>query len=274
MPSSVSFLQAASAKIDPMLAPSLLQLLLVEDEEKTSSYSLAMDTAYSLASAPSSSMQCRGCGFFEQNSCRCCSIAMLVTRSKQVMINQNLGQHQSKPQNSSRADVPFPLTCHEEGEERNTMDQSALDRIQIRYVNSIQDVIRYLVYAPSLPKHLIPDRGIFILGLGDLISREQHSGSMMELTHVLSMLSDTGCILDEIRSGMIGSSDDSNEKSTTLMATLNQQIHSSLPQNVYKQMGFSVASIQTGDHLVFEEASSRNSISFSNENEEIIWSVK
>lgn len=284
MPSSMSFLQAASAKISIMPAPSSsLQLLLVEDENKTLSYSLAMDAAYSLASSSSSSssplsMQCKGCGFSEHNCCRCCKVAMLVT-------NQNQGQQQNdRKNNKTETDMPFPLWCYQEGMNGNNdksreRDQSALNQIQIRYVNSIEDVIKYLAYAPSLPPHLIPLDGIFLLGLGDLISRE--SAGVMELTNILSILSDTGFVLDKLRSEM----DSSNcTQSTTLVATLNQQIYSSLPQTVYKQLGFSVASsVQnispnsntTTCELVFEDSPSRNSFTFTNNNdEEIVWSVE
>ena len=306
MPSPMSFLQTASAKSGATLGtPSSsshdndMQLLLVEDEKKTLSYSLAMDVAYSLASS-SSSMQCRGCGFSENNSCRCCKVAMLVTRRKEITNNQNQGQHQQQQQhhckNKNENDAPFPLWCYQEGtnsnndsNSRDEKDQSAaLNQIHIKYVNSIADVIRYLVYAPSLPKHLIPQEGIVLLGLGDLISRE-HSAGIMELTHVLSILSDTGCVLETLRSEevMADAHDDSSSNnithSTALVATLNQQIYSSLPQTVYKQLGFSIASVQvqtapnstsSSCELVFEDLTSRNSFSFThNDDEDIAWSV-
>mmetsp|Transcript_19328 Transcript_19328/g.30235 ORF Transcript_19328/g.30235 Transcript_19328/m.30235 type:complete len:288 (-) Transcript_19328:1103-1966(-) len=287
MPSSVSFLQAASAKLSasPTQSPSL-QLLLAEDESKTLSYSLAMDAAYSLVSS-SPSMKCRGCGFSEQNCCRCCKVAMLVTQWKDTTATnqQNLGQEQNnRKKDKNVTDMPFPLRCYQEGMDSNNdksreRDQSALDQIQIRYVNSIEDVLRYLIYAPSLPQHLIPMEGIFLLGLGDLISRE--SARIMELTNILSILSDTGFVLDKLRSE--GSNSSSTSQTTTLVATLNQQIYSSLPQTVYKQLGFSVASsvqqkapnANTNTcELVFEDSPSRNSFTFTNyHDEEIIWSV-
>ena len=282
MPSSVSFLQAASAKMSAMPAP--LQLLLVEDEKQIS-YSLAMDAAYSLASSsPSSTPQCRGCGFSEHNSCRCCKVAMLVTRWN----DQNQGQQQQnnrKNNNKNETDMPFPLWCYQEGTNSNNdnsreRDQSALNQIQIKYVNSIEDVVRYLIYAPSLPQHLVPLEGIFLLGLGDLISRE--SSGIMELTNVLSILTDTACVLEKLRSEM-GSDNNLNlHESTTLVATLNQQIYSSLPLTVYKHLGFTVAStVQSNSsnsntttcELVFEDPS-KNSFSFTkNDDEEIVWSA-
>ncbi|KAL7500514.1 hypothetical protein ACHAWT_008335 [Skeletonema menzelii] len=279
MPSSVSFLQAASAKISAIPAP--LQLLLVEDENKTLSYSLAMDAAYSLASSPSPpSMQCRGCGFSEHSCCRCCKVAMLVARWND---QNNQGQQQNNRKNET--DMPFPLWCYQEGtknsnddESSRERDQSALNQIQIKYVNSIEDVIRYLTYSPSLPQHLVPLEGIFLLGLGDLISLE--SAGIMELTNILSILSDTGFVLDKLRSD-IGSSN--SLPSTTLVATLNQQIYSSLPQTVYKRLGYTVAStVQSNSsnsnattcELVFEDSSSRNSFTFTkNDDDEIVWSV-
>lgn len=281
MPSSVSFLQAASAKLSALPAQSSsLQLILVEDESKTLSYSLAMDAAYSLAS--SSSTNCRGCGFSEHNSCRCCKVAMLVTRwKKDTTANQNQGQEQTnRKNNKNETDMPFPLWCYQEGTNSNNdksreRDQSALDQIQIKYVNSIEDVLRYLIYSPSLPQHLIPMEGIFLLGLGDLISRE--SAGIMELTNIFSILTDTGFVLEKLRSE--GSSRGSPQ-STTLVATLNQQIYSSLPQTVYKQLGFSVASSNASNSntntckLVFEDSPSRNSFTFTNyDDEEIVWSV-
>lgn len=285
MPSSVSFLQAASAKLSALPAQSSsLQLLLAEDESKTLSYSLAMEAAYSLASS-SASMNCRGCGFSEHNSCRCCKVAMLVTRRKDTTSNQYQGQEQTnRKNNKNENDMLFPLWCYQEGTNSNgdlsrERDHSALDQIQIKYVNSIEDVVRYLIYAPSLPQHLIPMEGIFILGLGDLISRE--SAGIMELTNILSVLSDTGFVLNKLRSE--GSSS-SGSLSTTLVATLNQQIYSSLPQTVYKQLGFSVASsvqnnapnsnTNTTCELVFEDSPSRTSFTFTNYDDEVIgWSV-
>lgn len=286
MPSSVSFLQAASAKLSALPAQSSsLQLLLAEDESKTLSYSLAMDAAYSLASASTSSslMNCRGCGFSEHNSCRCCKVAMLVTRWKDTTTsNQNQGQEQNnRKSNKNETDMPFPLWCYQEGTNSNReRDQSVLNQIQIKYVNSIEDVLRYLIYSPSLPQHLIPMDGIFILGLGDLISRE--SAGIMELTNILSILSDTGYVLDKLRTE--GSkSRSSSLQSTTLVATLNQQIYSSLPQTVYKQLGLSVASLvqnkapnsnTNARELVFEDSPSRNCFTFTSyDDEEIVWSV-
>ena len=283
MPSSVSFLQAASAKISAMPAP--LQLLLVEDEKQIS-YSLAMDAAYSLASSSPSSIQCRGCGFSEHNSCRCCKVAMLVTRwnDQNNQGQQQQQQNNRKNNNKNETDMPFPLWCYQEGTNSNNdnskeRDQLALNQIQIKYVNSIEDVMRYLIYAPSLPQHLVPLEGIFLLGLGDLISRE--SSGIMELTNVLSILSDTACVLDKLRSEM-GSNNNLNlHESTTLVATLNQQIYSSLPLTVYKHLGFTVAStVQSNSsnsntttcELVFED-SSKNSFSFTKNDEDIVWSV-
>lgn len=298
MPSTLSFLQAASAKCATPSAMSSsngdLHLLLVEDETKTLAYSLAMDAAYSAAS--SSPQSCRGCGFSENNACRCCEVAMLVTRRKEVTNNQGRQyqqqhQQQTRNQNYHDTEIPFPLRCYQEvtinkdsndaapGEER---DQSVLSRIHIKYVHSIQDVIRYLVYSPSLPVHLIPLSGIFLLGLGDLISRE-HSGGVMELTHVLSLLADTGMMICNNSIASLHSSVTDND-TTTLVATLNQQIYTSLPQTVYKQLGFSIASIQNNapstsiSELVFEDQSVRTSFSFRNnrndDHDGIVWSVQ
>lgn len=283
MPSPLSFLQAAvSAKRGSLPVPSFfnddnndLQLLLVEDDNKTLAYSLAMDAAYSLVSS-SSSLSCRGCGFSEKNACRCCQVAMLVTRSQNTNHDQG-GQSPHRKRNNNEGDIPFPLWCHQEGTNNDVAgfdrDQSeVLNHIHIKYVNTIQDVIRYLAYAPSLPKHMMPSSGIFIMGLGDLITQQ------MELTHVLSLLSDTGCVLENLPG------DSSN--STTLVATLNQQIYSSLPHSVYKQLGFSdIAAIHnntsnsaTSCELVFEDqktlASSRASFSFTQTDEDtIVWSI-
>ena len=281
MPSPLSFLQAAvSSKRGSLAAPSFftdnndLQLLLVEDDNKTLAYSLAMDTTYSLVSS-SSSLSCRGCGFSEKNACRCCKVAMLVTRSQNT--SDQGGQSPHRKRNNNEGDIPFPLWCYQEGTNNDVAGYDrdhleVLNHIHIKYVNTIQDVIRYLAYVPSLPKHMMPSSGIFIMGLGDLVTQQ------MELTHVLSLLSDTGCVLGNL----VG--DSSN--STTLVATLNQQIYSSLPYSVYKQLGFSdIAAIQsnmsnsgTSCELVFEDqkafASSRASFSFTQTDEDtIVWSI-
>lgn len=234
-----------------------------------------MDAAYSLVSS-SSSLSCRGCGFSEKNACRCCKVAMLVvTRSQNT--NHDQGRKSPHRKSNNESDIPFPLWCYQEGTNNDVAgydrDQSeVLNHIHIKYVNTIQDVIRYLAYAPSLPNHMMPSSGIFIMGLGDLITQQ------MELTHVLSLLSDTGSVLGSIQG------DSSN--STTLVATLNQQIYSSLPYSVYKQLGFSdTAAIQnntsdsaTSCELVFEDqkafASSRAAFSFTQTDENtIVWSI-
>ena len=68
-------------------------------------------------------------------------------------------------------------------DEKQSDDPNVLVHIQIKYVNTFEDVVRYLAYAPSLPNHMQPLDGIILLGVGELLSRQSNS-SNMELTHL------------------------------------------------------------------------------------------
>jgi len=66
-----------------------------------------------------------------------------------------------------------------DGDER--WDPTLLGQIQIKYVTSLAEVIQYLAYATSLPDHLRPLDGIVLLGVGDLLPKQNIN---MELTHL------------------------------------------------------------------------------------------
>ena len=69
-------------------------------------------------------------------------------------------------------------------------DPAALDRIRIKYVSSLSDVVGYLAYVTSLPDHSRPSRGLFLLGANDCLSSRQNVG--MELVHLREFFS-CGC---------------------------------------------------------------------------------
>jgi len=139
----------------------------------------------------------------------------------------------------------FPIPCMRMGDvsPSTTTYTHLLHNIQIKYVNSMPDAIRYLAYAPSLPDCMQPLDGIFILGLGDLVSR----GQSIELTHLLSMLSDTANILHENKmklpkeiGGTMGTVGSSKRKysceSVSIVATIDKFTLSSIPQKVIRYL--------------------------------------
>ena len=203
------------------LSGGALRLLLVEEEENnygvdnkcdggggrvgSLAKSLAMDAAYSLAS--NSLVPCRGCscidavGNIESNdgnppppdaACRCCKVALLIpgqpkkTKKKRQRNNNHCDGGPKFVDGTGKA--AFPMHCvradgMDDGQDE--WDQTMLGNIHIKYVNSLGDIIRFLAYAPSLPGHLQPLDGIFLLGLGELVSREnRNTTGVMEFTHV------------------------------------------------------------------------------------------
>jgi len=187
-----------------------LRLLLVEEEceainncdgkDNNLARSLAMDFAYSLVK--SSPFGCRGCKKYSGNSssgtdlpvgslatdmpsraaCKCCKVALLIPgeprttkkkrrRSESRSNFRGLSRHRNFPMCFLRNGL--------DGDER--WDPTLLGQIQIKYVTSLAEVIQYLAYATSLPDHLRPLDGIVLLGVGDLLPKQNIN---MELTHL------------------------------------------------------------------------------------------
>lgn len=180
--------------------------------------SLAMDAAQS---AVASSTLCRGCGCSGNKNipvdihnnvtgdaaigingqkrcedCQCCKVVFLIPSTDfQRQYNATKSRKKRKRrQNSNGTKAMFPMSCcrdrtNDSRAYENSIekwDQRYLNNIQIKYVNSLADVIRYLVYAPSLPEHLQPLDGIFLVGIGSLLSRETDV-QKLELTHVCKL---------------------------------------------------------------------------------------
>jgi hypothetical protein len=173
-----------------------LRMLLIEEEPGHSThedsalhpklaFSLAMDAA--LAAVASSKMSCRGCTSDKGSSCRCCKVALLIPgetkKSRKRRMKSNSTNYNSTMIGTA-GKIDFPLKCHQENKSNNhdKMDDKLLNHIHIKYVNSLSDLIKYLVYVPSLPNWLQPINGLFVLGLNDLLSRDSAS-SLTELTH-------------------------------------------------------------------------------------------
>ena len=191
---SASFLHTASARIVDTVSTvtdsSPLRFVLVDNDIELHnnngighiSHSLAMDVAYSLVS--NSSTPCRGCNNSDNNTnnegaCKCCKVAILMFGTE---------PKQSKKQRCANGTneysrIEFPMLCTSK-ERKNTQQHlpNLLQHIQIKYVTSITEVVKYLAYSPSLPTHLRPLDGIFVLGMGNLLSSGQNSN--MELTHL------------------------------------------------------------------------------------------
>jgi hypothetical protein len=200
-----------------------LRLLLVEEESSFAhddtgllsnspqlAFSLAMDAALSVVA--SSNLDCRGCtkqnksvdnserGTGAQMSCRCCKIALLIPGETKQSRKRRTQSNNNDKYSSSRVvgvagKLEFPMHCKQESNLSQTLpfvdnnadsqqwDQNVLNQIHIKYVNSLSDLIRYLAYAPSLPEHLQPLDGVFVMGLGELLSREINTAGSTEMTH-------------------------------------------------------------------------------------------
>jgi hypothetical protein len=181
-------------------------------------FSLVMDAASAVVA--SSNLICRGCHrssvvestedvgkdignanqtSAELSSCRCCKVALLIPgETKKSRKRRKKNNHESFASQvvGNAGKMPFPMTCKQETNSSRTSsllftsayngdsewDENILNQIHIKYIKSLSDLIRYLAYAPSLPVHLQPLEGIFVIGLGDLLSREKHLG-IMEMTH-------------------------------------------------------------------------------------------
>jgi hypothetical protein len=213
----MSFLQNASAKIiaGKLLnkqanypATETLRLLLVEEENEVnnaSSYgnenltrSLAFDFAYSLVS--SSPHRCRGCCNHSANSidaiddlsvgcvtteipsrgvCSCCKVALLLPGEPNATKTK---RRRSESKSNCRGNTKFPTCFVRRGVDGvKRLDPTLLGQIQIKYVTSLAEVIQFLAYTTSLPDHLQPLDGIFLLGLGNVLTRQNIN---MELAHL------------------------------------------------------------------------------------------
>jgi hypothetical protein len=192
---TTSFLQTASARIvdtASTITDCPLQLVLVDNDEPNNnngigrlSHSLAMDVAYSLVS--NSLTPCRGCNNSDSNdmntntdgggACQCCKVAILMFGNPK----QSKKQRRSDSSTNDSSRIEFPMLCTR-GNNTQQYIPNLLQHIQIKYVTSITEVVKYLAYAPSLPNHLQPLDGIFVLGMGNLLSSGQNIS--MELTHL------------------------------------------------------------------------------------------
>ena len=267
-----------------------LRMMLVEEEPIHCSYaslahSLVMDAAYSLVS--NSSTPCRGgCnrdlppggqGPSSSKCCKCCQVALLVPspgelpkKNRKRRQNNDEGGLSKYLRNAGKMEFPMPCTHVDDIDEKQSDDPNVLAHIQIKYVNSLDDVIRYLAYAPSLPNHMQPLDGIILLGVGELLSRQSNS-SNMELTHLcewyiimylsefifilycthllggllcnnsVSMLSDTANALDDNRMNLLKAGVTDLEKeniysegNVAVIATIDKFTFSSVPQRVIR----------------------------------------
>mmetsp|Transcript_13887 Transcript_13887/g.29792 ORF Transcript_13887/g.29792 Transcript_13887/m.29792 type:complete len:413 (+) Transcript_13887:96-1334(+) len=248
--------------------------------------SLAMDAAR--AAVSSSSIPCRGCGSLEnqrgcknrmtalkssggngesKSSCQCCKVSFLIPSLDFPRGTNNSSKSRRKrKRRRAPAILQFPMNCLHQGEDEpgevfgnssgNTnqrkWDIQLLNNVHIQYVQSIEEVIRYLMYAPSLPKQLQPLDGIFLLGIGKLCSHGRYEDSKerdipkMEISHVLSTLADTGNILEDKRRELLLSTaskstnfdqnDVSNHERITLVATIDQSTLSSMTPKMQKYL--------------------------------------
>mmetsp|Transcript_10733 Transcript_10733/g.24499 ORF Transcript_10733/g.24499 Transcript_10733/m.24499 type:complete len:309 (-) Transcript_10733:46-972(-) len=201
------------------------RFLLVEEDDQGSGCivrSIAFDSSYSWAD----DLSCHEGGG--------CKVAFLVAS----MSEKQQPRASKKRRTGSRFD--FPLRCHrcrsDSEVSRQEWDESVLERIRIKYVDSIQDVVKFLAYAPSLPEALRPE-GICLLGLHRLLPSRKESGTrgagIMELIHVLSLMSDTAEVLSKKKQYGKGSEGRIlRESRVPFVVTMNQSSYQATARNI------------------------------------------
>lgn len=184
-----------------------LRLLLVEEECEASNdgseyltRSLAMDFAYSVVS--SSSFGCRGCYKYSVDSthdkddlsignvtsemqskgdCKCCKVALLIPGEPSKEKKHRRKEGKLNCHRFSR-NAKFPMCFLRKSVDGDKgWNPTLLGQIKIKYVTTLTEVIKFLAYATSLPDHLQPLDGIFLIGMGQILPRQNIN---MELTHL------------------------------------------------------------------------------------------
>lgn len=224
------------------------RLLLVEEEDgriigdddtarRKLSHSLALNYACTLAaSSTTSSSSSENSDEGRTPECR----VVLLVGSNRTMMKKT--KKETKKRRRCCNDVLFGDI------DNRKWDPTILSRIQIKYVSSLSDVVGYLAYVTSLPKHNRPTHGLFILGVDKLLSRQNNAG--MELVHLLALLSDTAHALDDknnrewqqmksmannnapLRIDDNHGEEESSCRNISIMATIDKCTYSSLPAKV------------------------------------------
>lgn len=175
------------------------RLLLVEEEDgrisgdddtarRKLSHSLTLNGAYTLAAASSTtSSSSENADEVRTPECR----VVLLVGSNRTMTKKT--KKETKKRRRCCNDILDDVLLGDI--DNRKWDPTILSRIQIKYVSSLSDVVGYLAYVTSLPKHNRPTHGLFILGVDKILSRQNNAG--MELVHLLALLSDTAHALDD-----------------------------------------------------------------------------
>ena len=141
-------------------------------------FSLVMDSAYALVA--SSKLSCRGCtksnDDLQSQCCRCCKVALLIPGETNTSRKRRIPSNNASRVVGDAGKMDFPMSCRPENNSsfinnQSHWDENILNQIHIKYITSISDLNKYLAYAPSLPGPLQPLDGIFLMGLGDLLSK-------------------------------------------------------------------------------------------------------
>ena len=172
-----------------------LRMLLIEEDathhshaastlQPNLAYSLVMDAAKAIVS--SSTLSCRGCTKTntdnDTTSCSCCKVALLIPGVTKKSRKRPSQSNNTQQKLTSWRKIGYPINCQNENHQMKMNDQ-LLNQIYIKYIDSLSDLVKYLMYAPSLPRHLQPLDGICVLGLSDLLSRENATLGLTELIH-------------------------------------------------------------------------------------------
>lgn len=220
------------------------RLLLVEEAEderigggdgtprRKSVNSFALDAAYTLAASSTKSSSSENA---DEGCIPECRVVLLVGSSRGMTMKKTKKDTKNRRRccNDILDDVLLGNI------DNRKWDPTILSRIQIKYISSLSDIVGYLAYVTSLPKHNRPTHGIFILGVDKLLSRQNHVG--MELVHLLSLLSDTAHALDDknnrgwqqMKSKTNDDArDESSHRNISIMVTINKYTYSSLPAKV------------------------------------------
>jgi hypothetical protein len=238
------------------------RLLLVEEEDdgqiigddgvarRKLALSFALDAAYTLAASSKSSSETADEGCIPE-----CRVVLLVGSSRGMMMKKT--KKETKKRRRCCNDVLDEVLLDNIDDRK--WDPTILSRIQIKYVSSLSDVVGYLAYITSLPKHARPTHGLFILGVDRILSRQNNFG--MELVHLLALLCDSAHALDDknnrewqqMKSKTNNNDGDENSyRSISIMATIYKFTYSAMPAKVVGYIHHWVDVVEMTDPVVEE----------------------
>ena len=241
------------------------RLLLVDEEEdgrvsgddaesrRKLALSFALDAAYTLAASSKKSLSSSVNADVDGHTTEC-RVVLLVGSNRGMMMKKT--KKETKKRRRCCNDVLDDVLLGNIDDRE--WDPTIHSRIQIKYVSSLSDVVGYLAYITSLPKHARPTHGLFILGVDRILSRQNNVG--MELVHLLALLSDTAHALDDKNNSewqqMKSMTNNDGYKncyrSISIMATIDKFTYSAMPAKVVGYIHHWVDVVEMIDPVVEE----------------------